>query len=263
MTTILDRILKEKEKEVARLKKEYVDTDRGLDDQHRSLYNAFMNSNHLNVISEIKRASPSKGDIDVGVNPVEQAKQYVEAGAGAISVLTDTPFFKGTMDDLRKVREVVDVPILCKDFIIDTIQIDRAKASGADVILLIASALSQAELDQLYQYAKSKQLEVLFEVHNEEELAVAKEIGANIIGINNRDLKTFDVRLDVTEQLAGSITSPDTLIISESGFRTADDAERIVQTGARGILVGETLMRSDNLAEALANFKVSLVGERA
>ncbi|GAA0498700.1 indole-3-glycerol phosphate synthase TrpC [Salinibacillus aidingensis] len=257
MTTILDDILKEKAKEVQKLKDSGA-VEPASDTTVHSLYDSFMNSDLLSVIGEVKRASPSKGDIDNQVNPVEQAKAYVEAGAKAISVLTDTPFFKGTMDDLAQIRKAVDVPILCKDFIIDPIQIRRAKAHGADVILLIASALPKNELVSLYNEARRNHLEVLFEVHNEDELTIALDMDVDIIGINNRNLKTFDVSLDVTETLAEKIRAEETLVISESGIKSKGDAKRVTRAGAKGILVGETLMKSDNIKETLEELVVPL-----
>src|SRR5699024_8738257 len=148
------------------------------------------------IISEIKRASPSKGAINTDVDPVKQATAYEALGASAISVLTDKPFFQGSMDDLRAVRAAVDLPILCKDFMIDPIQIDEAKAAGANMILLIAAALDDAALKSLYTYSLEQGLEVLCEVHNESEMERVLSLGATIIGINNRDLNTFTVDLN-------------------------------------------------------------------
>src|SRR5690625_3393562 len=165
--TILDKIIAEKRKEVAALKEgnvfEEVAPRRKVDVP--SFYETVRQSEQMNIIAEIKRASPSKGMINADVDPIKQAETYAENGVSAISVLTDTPFFKGTMDDLRAVREVVDVPILCKDFIIDKIQIDHAKSAGANIILLIAAALNDEELIQLYNYARELDLEVLCESH--------------------------------------------------------------------------------------------------
>lgn len=254
--TFLEKILAEKEKEVARLKASQLRLA-AIDRKAPSLYETFMQSERMSIISEIKRASPSKGDIRTEIDPVHQAIQYEEAGANAISVLTDQPFFKGTIDDLKAVSQAVKLPVLCKDFIIDEIQIDIAKANGASVILLIAAALNSKRLKQLYDYAQSKNLEVLLEVHNEEELQVALAVGANIIGINNRNLKTFEVDLAVVEHLAKQISDPNILIISESGIRTREDVVRVQKAGAKGILVGETLMRSTTVKEAIK----SLVGE--
>ncbi|WP_407272496.1 indole-3-glycerol phosphate synthase TrpC [Radiobacillus sp. PE A8.2] len=245
--TILDKILAAKAEEVASLKQSYQKGQKLDKIISASLYDSFIQSDKMSIIAEIKRASPSKGIINENVDPPKQGKQYQAYGAGAISVLTDQPFFKGTMADLQAVREVVDVPLLNKDFIIDEIQIDRAKDYGANLILLIAAALPKSRLQELYDYATQQNLEVLFEVHNEEEMAVANDLQANIIGVNNRNLKTFEVDLAITERLSQLIKKPDTLLISESGFKTTLDVERMVSFGVKGILVGETMMRSGNL----------------
>jgi len=216
-----------------------------------------MESQAMNIIAEIKRASPSKGEINVGIDPVEQALQYAKYGAKAISVLTDSAFFKGSIEDLVAVRDAVDLPILCKDFIIEEIQIDRAKEYGANVVLLIAAALPKHRLSELYEYAYSQDLEVLLEIHNEPELIIALEIGAKIIGINNRDLKTFSVDLSVTQELAKLVNRDDILLIGESGIRKREDVEKMMQAGVKGVLVGETLMRSNNLKDTLADLKIA------
>ncbi|MFK4998598.1 indole-3-glycerol-phosphate synthase [Bacillus sp. N9] len=192
------------------------------------------------------------------VDPVLQAQQYAAAGAGAISVLTDKTFFKGSMADLSAVSKAVDVPLLCKDFMIDRIQIDVAKDHGASVILLIASALPEERLSELYQYAKSLHLDVLFEVHDEKEAETALRIGANIIGINNRNLKTFEVDLAATERVASLLEKEDVLLISESGIRYREDVTRVEAAGAQAILVGETLMRSDDIAKTMEDIRIPL-----
>lgn len=199
------------------------------------------------VIAEIKRASPSKGDILLDVNVVEQAQLYEQAGAAAISVLTDQTFFKGSIDDLQTVARLVSVPVLCKDFIISEIQIDRARNAGATIILLIVAALEQQELERLCSYAQNKGLEVLVEVHSLDELKVALDLGAELIGVNNRNLKTFEVSLDRTAELANEFPHGGrSLLISESGIFTESDARFVFGKGASGILVGEALMRSEN-----------------
>ena len=199
------------------------------------------------VIAEIKRASPSKGDILLNVNVGEQAQLYERAGAAAISVLTDQTFFKGSMADLQTVAQLVSVPVLCKDFIISEIQIDRATNAGATIILLIVAALEQRELERLYSYALNEGLEVLVEVHDLDELKVALNLGAELIGVNNRNLKTFEVSLDRTAELANGFPHGGrALLISESGIFTESDARFVFGKGASGILVGEALMRSEN-----------------
>lgn len=253
MTTILDRIIEKKKHEVEQLKREAIET------QVRSTYSLaeqLKNEKKLTIISEIKRASPSKGDLNIHVNVQEQAKRYEQLGAGAISVLTDTPFFKGSFEDLRQVRAVTNIPLLCKDFIIDEVQIRKARAAGADVILLIVAALSRERLAELYQYAKSLDLDVIVEVHNEEELEAALTINPQIIGVNNRNLKTFEVTLETTERLARKIKEAGVLLISESGIQSKEDAVRVKEAGANGILVGEAFMKADSLGTLFAALQV-------
>src|SRR5699024_6950638 len=255
--TILDKIIAEKKKEVKELINQTFDQQ--LDDKEIKPFSERIKEKEtMGLIAEIKRASPSKGMINVDVNPKEQAELYEANGASAISVLTDMPFFKGTMDDLRTVRNAVDLPILCKDFIIDPIQIDRAKAAGANIILLIAAALKDEEFMNLFNYAREKELEILCEVNREEEMEKVLNLGANIIGINNRDLKTFDVDLKTTEKLASMVTDPETILISESGIKTKEDAQTVAASGAEAILVGETLMRSDDIAQTMNDLQVLL-----
>jgi indole-3-glycerol phosphate synthase len=259
--TFLARILEEKRTEIATLKQTYQPT--AAQRNPISLYKRFQQRKQLQVIAEIKRASPSKGMINPDVVPADQADIYEAAGAGAISVLTDTPFFKGTMEDLAAVRKAVELPILNKDFILDEIQIDRAADYGADVILLIVAALEKDRLHALYHYAKSKEMDVLVEVHNEEELEQAQELGANIIGINNRNLKTFEVDLGVTERLIEKIDTSATLVISESGITVPSDASRVAKAGAKGILVGETLMRATDVGAVLETLRVPVGAEQS
>lgn len=207
----------------------------------------------MHVIGEIKRASPSKGDINEEVDILKQAKAYEAAGVSAISVLTDPVFFKGHIEDLEAVAQAVNVPILCKDFIIDVRQLERAKQAGASIVLLIVAALSVTKLAALYQEATGRGLEVLVEVHDEDELKQAQAIGAKIIGINNRNLKTFHVSVQTSLDLAQA--EGETVYISESGFKDREDVEKVSQS-YHGILVGETLMRASNPAEKIAELRV-------
>ena len=258
METILDRIINEKQKEVLKLREGgFIKVEAK---PKRSFIQKLQQEEEIAIISEFKRASPSKGLINNGVEPADQAARYEKAGASAVSVLTDSTFFKGSFADLRAVREAVDLPILCKDFMIDSIQIDQAAAHGADIILLIVAALDETTLAQLYQYARSLDLEVLVEVHNQEELEKALNLGAQLIGVNNRDLKTFNVSLDVTESLAMSIKDSGAFLISESGIHHKEDVERVRNAGANGILVGEALMKSPDLAKSFQDFRLPLVG---
>ncbi|WP_397538563.1 indole-3-glycerol phosphate synthase TrpC [Rummeliibacillus pycnus] len=256
MTTILDKIIAEKENEVQRLKG--LTLQQSFEPEKRpSLYEKLKGANHLQIISEIKRSSPSKGIINNVVNPVEQALQYEKSGASCISVLTDTPFFKGTFEDLKEVTQAVQIPVLCKDFIIDEIQIDYAKVNGASIILLIVAALSKEKLVSLYRYAMKQDLEILVEVHDEQELLIALEIDARIIGINNRNLKTFEVDLQHTATIAQHFPFHENrVLISESGIKTTDDAKFVAGLGASAILVGETLMRSGDIKETLQSLQV-------
>lgn len=208
----------------------------------------------MHVIGEIKRASPSKGDINTGVDILTQAVQYEMSGVSAISVLTDPVFFKGNIEDLAAVSKVVSVPLLCKDFIIDEKQLIRAKNAGASIVLLIVAALPQERLQALYEKAWNLGLEVLVETHNQEELKRALALGAKIIGVNNRDLKTFQVDIKTSEALAQ--IAGQTLYISESGFRTGADVKRIAKN-YQAVLVGETLMRAADITAKIAELKVS------
>lgn len=254
--TILNKILIEKEKEVRALKNRTFNTSSFKNIP--TFREQIKKSTKMNIIAEIKRSSPSKGPIQMNIDPISQAKEYESLGAAAISVLTDQPFFNGTMEDLRAVREVVNLPILCKDFIIDPIQIDQAKASGANIILLIVAALDDAKLTNLYQYAKHLDLEVLVEVHNEDEMERALQLGAQMIGINNRDLKTFEVDLETTRNLSSMMMDPGKILISESGIQTKNDVINVANAGAQVVLIGETFMRSNNLQATFNDLMIPL-----
>ena len=256
--TILDKILQEKRLEVeVLLAEEIVAVNSEI--TRPSLFQRLYKAEKLQVIAEMKRASPSKGLIAEGADPVRQAKIYSDADVACISVLTDTTFFKGSFDDLKAVAKAVSTPILCKDFMIHKVQIDKAKNAGASVILLIVSALEQPELAELYTYAKGLGLEVLVEVHDEEELQRALALNAKIIGVNNRDLKTFEVDLAQTEKIAAQFPfDEERVLISESGLVGRDDAIRVAEAGVSGVLVGESLMRSGSVQEAIQAFGVPL-----
>lgn len=255
--TILDKIIAQKKTELPGLKATPPQFTGALK-VRPSLYETLINTKTLQVISEMKRASPSKGDIAIDIEPVEQASRYEQAGAACISVLTEQAFFKGSFADLHAVAQAVNIPVLCKDFMIDSVQIDYAKAAGASVILLIVAALTDEELSSLYAYATAQNLEVLVEVHDTEELARALKIDAKIIGVNNRNLKTFELDLAHTEEIAKSVNHPEIAFISESGIWNADDAARVASYGAMGVLVGESLMRSGEVEAALQSLQVPL-----
>ncbi|MGM0845300.1 MAG: indole-3-glycerol phosphate synthase TrpC [Bacillota bacterium] len=263
MADILSKILERKKQEVVQLKEtgfQRANLHKTRTSQQK-LYGKLHSSSELGVIAEIKRASPSKGVIVSEVEPARQAKIYESGGAAAISILTDTDFFKGSLEDLKSVRREVELPLLCKDFFIDEVQIDRAKDAGADIILLIAAALPQKRLMELYKYALTQDLEVLVEIHDEEEAVRAAELDAVMIGINNRNLKTFEINLAHTERLAPLLNNKKRIIISESGMKERSDSIRAAKAGADGILVGESLMKSDNAAEAIAALTVDKEGE--
>jgi indole-3-glycerol phosphate synthase len=193
------------------------------------------------IIAEIKRASPSKGDIMPGLYPADIAREYLAGGAAAISVLTDA-HFKGTLDDLRAVREAVEVPLLRKDFIFEPYQIYEARAAGADCILLIAAMLKEGELRSLLALARELEMATLVESHNPDEFDLAQKIGAELIGINNRDLHTFVTDIAVNERLLAGYNG-DAIIVTESGIDSPDDIRRLDAAGARAFLIGESLLR--------------------
>lgn len=209
-----------------------------------------VSGNRLAVISEVKKASPSKGLICADFNPVEIAKSYEKAGANAISVLTEEFYFQGDSDFLTAIRGEVALPLLRKDFIIDPYQIYEARVIGADAILLIAALLDTKTLIAYQKIAAELGLYCLVEVHNEEELASVLEAKCDIIGINNRNLKTFEVSLETTKRLAKLIPEG-CVIVSESGISTNSDMEFAKENGANAVLVGETLMRSGDISATL------------
>lgn len=213
-------------------------------------------TNELAVIAEVKKASPSAGIIAEDFDHIAIAKAYEKAGANALSILTDENYFKGHLSYLAEIRQVVDLPILRKDFIIHESQIYEAVVAGADAILLIVGALEQDELVHLLDIANQCQLDVLTEVHDLEEMERALETEANIIGVNNRNLRTFEVDLSTTETLSEEVTG-DCILVSESGIYTGEDTAKIRMWGADAILVGEALMRSEDKTTRMAELRHS------
>jgi indole-3-glycerol phosphate synthase len=241
LNTFLERILQTKAAEVASLRSHRVAHSRTFPLPEHRFSQALTLGDHLQIIAEVKKASPSKGAIALEVVPRERASQYAQAGAAAVSVLTDRNYFQGSIEDLESVRGAVSLPILRKDFIVDEVQIDEAYEAGADAILLIVAALQRNRLVELREYAKHLGLDVLVEVHEEEELDAALSVHPEVLGINHRNLHTFEVSLETTERLMPFI--PRAIpVISESGIRSREDAERMANAGANGLLVGETLM---------------------
>jgi indole-3-glycerol phosphate synthase len=197
----------------------------------------------LALIAEIKRRSPSKGEIAPDLDAVRQARAYEQAGADAISVLTEPSRFGGSLEDLRAVAAAVDLPVLRKDFLVDPCQIWEAAEAGAAAVLLIVAALSDATLADLLEECRLCGLDALIEVHDEAEMERALATGATLIGVNNRDLRTLSVDLAVTELLARQ-APPRVVLVSESGITDAADARRMALAGVRALLVGETLVRA-------------------
>src|SRR6185369_17805800 len=256
--TILEKIIEAKRGRVETAKrqtdlvtlKERARSARSNAKPHR-LRNALSNDLRLNIIAEIKRASPSKGVINADIDIAQTALNYAVGGACAISVLTDEDFFKGSLDDLITVRKSVDVPILRKDFIVDEFQIFEAAEAGADAVLLIVTALTKEQLRGFRTLAEDDLgLDTLVEVHTDEELKIATEMGARLIGVNNRDLKTFDVSLDVSRQLVKNKPSG-SLMVAESGIVSREEVIDLRSLGFDGFRVGETLMRSGDPKEVL------------
>lgn len=208
----------------------------------------------LSIIAEVKKASPSAGVIADNFDPLAIATEYDRCGANAISVLTDEKFFQGKLSYLLEVRDKVSVPVLRKDFIIHEAQVYETVVAGADAILLIVAILTQEELTRFLEISHTFQLDALVEVHDLAELERALDTEARIIGINNRNLKTFDVALDTTRQLAGEL-GPDHILVSESGISTGEEARQVQAWGADAILVGEALMRSDDKAARMEELK--------
>ena len=204
----------------------------------------------LFLIAEVKRRSPSEGELALDVDPVKQARQYELAGASAISVLTDTKYFGGTLDDLEAVRAAVGLPVLCKDFILSEYQVFEARAYGADLVLLIAAALRDDALRPLQNLVLDLGMTPLVEVHDQHDLARALAAESSVIGINNRDLSDFSVDLLTTEYLA-PLVPDDVVVISESGIGEPSDVRRAMRAGARGVLVGAALMKSSDPAATI------------
>ncbi len=270
--TILDKIIASTA-ETNALRKKFIPTHRLAHIAARrgetvSLRSALGESTGLSLISEIKRASPSKGRFPVEFDVLDVTLEYLRGGANAISVLTDEPYFQGSIDDLINASDVAHAweprsPVLRKDFTIDPYQLLESRAWGADAVLLIVAALSDEMLVALMQGAGSFELETLVEVHNESEMERALKAGATLIGINNRDLKTFSVDLGVAERLA-KMAPEEITLVGESGIFTTDDASRMRAAGMDAVLVGESLIVAPDRAAAIEAIKISAErGQRA
>ena len=214
----------------------------------RDFRGAIIGIETVKLIAEVKKKSPSKGIIREDFHPVSIAETYVENGATAISVLTDQHFFAGELDYLRAIRDAVDVPLLRKDFTIDSYHIYQARVAGADAILLIVAALTETQLRTFIRIADSLSLASLVEVHTHEELAIALDVDAQIIGINNRDLRTFHTDIATTFHLRNTIPA-DKVVVSESGIYSCEDVTKLQEAGVHAMLVGESLMRSPDIGQ--------------
>jgi len=215
----------------------------------RDFHAALAAGDQVQLIAEIKRASPSAGLIRNDFDPVAIARSYASGGAACISVLTDEPFFQGSLDFLRQVRRTIELPLLRKDFIIARYQLLQARDAGADCALLIAECLSPTALKELHEQAAELGLQTLIELYEPANLDAVLATGTRLVGINNRNLRTFETSLDHTLNLVPSIPS-DRLVVGESGIRTNDDLIRLGRAGVKAVLVGESLMRKDDIAAA-------------
>jgi len=259
--TILDDIMEHKAGEVAQAKQrvsagEMARRAAAREDPPRGFLAALREAEAPAIVAELKRRSPSRGEIRPDFEPVRCARAYAAAGAAALSVLTDERYFGGRLDYLSKIRSAVSLPLLRKDFVLDAYQIDEASAAGADAILLIVAALAPERLRSLHDHARERGLDALVEVHDEDELDSALSIGASLVGVNNRDLRSFDVDLGTTLRLARRLAeatrgaSPP-LLVAESGIHSHLDLERLGGAGAKAFLVGESLMREADIEAAL------------
>jgi indole-3-glycerol phosphate synthase len=258
---ILEEIVLHKKQEVAQMRFEspLAEVQEQLKDapKVRDFLRALQDNSHRpSLIAEVKKASPSKGIIREDFDPIKIAQAYEKGGAACLSVLTDTKFFQGSFDNLRKVRKSVELPLLCKEFIIDLYQIYLARTAGADAVLLIASILSNVQLKDFLREIHSLKMTALVEVHTADELdRVLRLHDVKLIGINNRNLKNFTVNLANTEQLIRErkrqLQSFGITVISESGIYTSEDLDFVEKAGARAVLVGESLVKQPDVEDAV------------
>lgn len=254
MSTVLDEIVAHKRKEIAAARQlcPVEDLIAQIDGAPpvRCFFSALSAQLRPGLIAEVKKASPSAGIIREDFSPVKIARTYQAAGAHCLSVLTDEKYFQGHLDFLKAIRREVQIPVMRKEFIIDRYQIAEARAAGADCVLLIAECLDDAQLQDLYNYAHELGMETLIELYDPQNLPRVLQTGTRLVGINNRDLRTFVTSLEHTFDLLKDI--PDgVLLVSESGIRTHEDICRLRDAGVGGVLVGETLMRQPDIAAAV------------
>lgn len=254
MSTILDKIVAAKRIEIDEARRarplEVVRAAAASTPPTRDFFAALAAPGPIRLIAEVKKASPSKGIIRADFDPVAIAKTYVQHGATCLSVLTDVQFFQGSLDYLTAIRAAVACPLLRKDFILDPYQLYEARAAGADAVLLIAECLDDVQLALLHRESLALGLTPLVEIYEPDNLDRVLAVGAKLIGVNNRDLRTFEVDLDHTLRVGRRVPS-DCVLVAESGIRTRADVDRLEAGGARAILVGETLMANPDIGAAV------------
>jgi indole-3-glycerol phosphate synthase len=254
MANILDRIVAAKREEIAAAKTRIAESEllrRVVDAPPvRPFRAALQQTDDVAVIAEVKKASPSAGVLRTDFDPVAIARTYANRGASCLSVLTDEPFFQGSLEYLTAIRRTVDVPLLRKDFILERYQLLEARVAGADAVLLIAEVLPDLELGRLLADSRELGMDALVELHDAEQMPRVVASGANLIGINNRDLRTFETRLEHTSDLAAKVPA-DRCLVSESGIRSRADLDRLKSAGVKAVLVGESLMRAPDIGAAL------------
>ncbi len=258
MTTILDKIVATKRQEIEQSKQlvsaeslEHACLDA---DPARDFCYALNSADGIAIIAEVKKASPSAGVLRADFDPVNIATIYAEHGAAAISVLTDAPYFQGHLSYLKDVRSAIAVPVLRKDFILERYQLLEARAAGADAVLLIAEILPDDRIATLLAETRALGMQALVELYDADNLPRVLDAGAEVIGINNRDLRSFVTRLEHTLELRQRIPG-DRLVVSESGIRTRDDLVRLRQAGVKAVLIGETFMRADDIGSKVYEFR--------
>jgi len=255
--TVLDKILANTEREVAARKadlrvQEVIEAAR-IAPPPRDMISALRRGEYVSLLAEVKAASPSRGVLVENFDPVLIGKTYADNGASGISVLTDEKFFRGHLDYLEAVRDVVDIPVLRKDFIIDAYQVYEARAAGADCVLLIVAALDDVQLADLYTLASELGMSSLVEIYAEEELDRAMKVNPKLLGVNNRDLKTFNVDLQHTGRIIGRVPGNVTFV-AESGMLTTDDVRLMGELGAHAVLIGEGLVTSGDIPATVRSF---------
>jgi len=254
MPTILDKIVATKREEIAAAKAAAPERElrAALADAPpvRDFFAALSGGGPIKLIAEVKKASPSKGIIREDFHPVEIATIYEQHGASCISVLTDRPYFQGSLDYLREIRSAVGIPLLRKDFILDPYQLLEARLAGADAVLLIAECLDESSLQTLHEQAIELGMTPLVEFYEPQNLSRVLEAGAKLVGVNNRDLRTFQTDLDHTVRMRKQVPA-DCVLVGESGIHSRDDVERLEAAGVNAILVGEHLMASPDIGSAV------------